>query len=64
MPVASFVSMRLFDMRGRLVQTLLNCGQEAGEHSITMPLGLPQGRYILSYKAGTCGLDKAILIMK
>jgi hypothetical protein len=63
-PSAANVSMKLYDIRGRIVQTLLSGMQEAGLHSIAIPAMLPQGRYVLSYKAGDYRIDKSVLIIK
>jgi hypothetical protein len=58
------VTIRLYDLKGRLIKTLLNDKQEAGEHGIILPYGIAQGRYILSYKAGEYQVSTPVLLMR
>jgi uncharacterized delta-60 repeat protein len=45
--VASHVSLKIYDIAGRLVQTLANGWQEAGEHEVMFDgTGLPSGIYL------------------
>jgi ligand-binding sensor domain-containing protein len=51
MPVAGHVSIKYYDLTGRLLASLVNHNQAAGNYSLVMP-SLPKGLYIRDFKAG------------
>lgn len=59
---SSMVSVRLFDFRGRMVYTMHSSFQHAGRYSIGIPRNWPQGRYLLSFRAGAVNFNKTVLI--
>jgi hypothetical protein len=62
--IPSLVSIKLYDIRGRLAKTILNCRQSAGSYTLAIPSGLAQGRYILSFRAGEVKIDRRVMIVK
>jgi hypothetical protein len=64
LPAVSFsVYLSLFDLRGRLIQALVNNEtQSPGPHSVALPSRLMPGTYIVSLKAGTQIENKAFVI--
>ncbi len=59
------VSMKLFDMRGRLVDVLLDRQQAAGAYSQSLrPAGmnLPFGKYVLSVKTGQSAIEEPVVL--
>jgi hypothetical protein len=61
---SSAVSIRLYNLQGRLVKTLYDCTMQAGPHVFSIPSGLAQGNYILSFSNGQTRINKNILIEK
>jgi hypothetical protein len=61
---ASPVSLKLYDMRGRIVATLVRGTQNAGEYSVAMPSNCPSGMYVLSLNVGNIKIDKTVLIRR
>ncbi len=60
-----FVSLMVFDVLGRRVETLVNERQSAGNHSITFNAGsLPSGIYFYRLDAGTYHDTKKLLLLK
>jgi hypothetical protein len=62
---ASHVSMKLFDIRGRLLNVLLDRSQAAGSYSESIrPAGvnLPAGKYLLSFSAGAMSFEKPVFL--
>jgi hypothetical protein len=59
------VTMRLYSTQGRLVRSMdaLMC---KGEHAApaTFLSGLAQGRYLLSFKAGSAMIERPLLVVK
>jgi hypothetical protein len=52
-PSAGYVSLRVYDMLGRVVAEMVGSVQEAGRHSVTMEVpGLPSGVYVYELRAG------------
>jgi hypothetical protein len=64
LPYASPVSIKLFDIRGQIVQTLVNSNQSAGNHSFQVSSTIAQGWYLLSLRAGEVKVDRGIYIGK
>ncbi|MCU7504597.1 MAG: T9SS type A sorting domain-containing protein [Ignavibacteria bacterium] len=61
----SFVTMKVFDILGREVTTLVNKEQPAGEHSVQFDASsLPSGIYIYSIKAGEFRESKKLVLLK
>jgi hypothetical protein len=62
--VSSFVKLGLYDLSGRLVQTLAEGWQEAGEHRAVIDgTQLPSGVYLVRLSSGTqVALGKVCLI--
>ncbi len=58
------VSLRLFDIQGRLITILLDGEQSAGSHSLSFRSGatMPFGRYILSLKTGATSLEQSAVL--
>jgi len=59
---ASSVSLRLYDLDGRRVQTLFEGWQEAGEHSINWDgVALPSGKYLIRLRSqGAEGVNELV----
>lgn len=74
LPVAGYVSLKIFDILGREVATLVNEFQSAGKYNSTFST-LPTGRQVLNYKltsgiyiyilrAGSIVLSKKMILIK
>ena len=61
---AAEVSILIYDIQGRLKRTLCNSQHGQGASVIEIPRDLPQGRYIISYKAGRFKADEQIVVVK
>jgi hypothetical protein len=57
------VTMRLYSMHGRLVRSISGMMLK-GEHAISLPSGLAQGRYLVSFQAGGRTIEKPVLIVR
>jgi photosystem II stability/assembly factor-like uncharacterized protein len=64
LPYASLVSIRLFDLRGKLLKILCECVQSAGSHATAIPSGLTKGNYILSFINERTRISRNIIIEK
>ncbi|MDP4174568.1 MAG: S8 family serine peptidase [Bacteroidota bacterium] len=65
LPKQSYVELKLFDMLGREVTTLVNKEQNAGEYKIQFNASsLPSGIYIYSIQAGDYRASKKMMILK
>ncbi|MBZ0265735.1 T9SS type A sorting domain-containing protein [bacterium] len=65
LPKTSQVELRLFDVLGREVLTLLNSSQTAGRHSLSFGSNnLASGIYILSLKSGDFTDQKRMVLLK
>ncbi|HEX7344447.1 MAG TPA: kelch repeat-containing protein [bacterium] len=65
LPVASRVSLRVYDTAGRLVTELVNGWRDAGAHQITFDgSGLPSGLYFAKLKAGDYTQAHKLVLMK
>jgi photosystem II stability/assembly factor-like uncharacterized protein len=51
LPATGAVSIKLYDLRGRCLKSLVNSMQSIGPHMATLPCGLSPGAYILSFQA-------------
>ncbi len=61
----SFVSLRVYDVLGREVATLVNGPQNAGSHSVTFDAaGLASGIYFYRINAGNYRLAKKMVVVK
>lgn len=64
-PGYSFVELKIFDMLGREVQSLVNNEQSAGDHSVKFNgSSLPSGMYVYSIHAGEFMDSKKLLLIK
>ncbi len=62
---AGHVSLKVFDLLGREVQTLVDEVQPAGTHSITFDgTGLPSGIYLYRLQAGDFTMTKKMVLLK
>jgi fibro-slime domain-containing protein len=53
LPSPGFVTVRYFDVRGRLILTLVNSSQSSGVHQVKIPTGsLAKGSYIQEFRVG------------
>jgi hypothetical protein len=65
LPVNSFVSLRVYDVLGREIETLVNDRKNAGNHSVTFQGGnLPSGVYFYQLRAGSFAQTKKLLLLK
>ena len=64
-PASGFVSLRVFDMVGREIVTLVNRELSAGAYKASFDAsGLPSGTYFYTLKAGTFVETKKMLLLK
>lgn len=62
---ASFVSLKVYNLAGQEVTTLVNTFQSAGSHSINFDgSGLASGVYLYRLTAGSFSADRKMLLMK
>ncbi len=62
---SSLVTLKVYDILGRDVATLVNGRQTAGEHSVTFDAArLPSGVYFYRLRAGTSTVVRKMLLMK
>lgn len=65
LPTNSIVSLRVYNVLGREVETLVSDRQTAGTHSVTFNAGsLPSGVYFYRLEAGTYHDTKKLLLVK
>lgn len=65
LPANSMVTLKVYDVLGREVETLVNERQNAGTHSITFDAStLPSGVYFYRLQAGTYSNTKKLLLLK
>ncbi len=65
LPVGSEVTLKVFDLLGREVRTLVDQRQSAGTHAVRFEAGnLPSGVYVCSLAAGNYRETRKILLMK
>ncbi len=64
-PVDDFVTLRIYDVLGNEIMTLVNEPRKAGRHSVLFnAIDLPSGLYIYSLAAGTYHDAKKFLLLK
>jgi M6 family metalloprotease-like protein len=64
-PEDAFVSLKVFDVLGREIATLVNQHQQAGGHNIQFDASnLPSGIYLYKLRAGTFSAVKRMLLLK
>jgi endo-1,4-beta-xylanase len=64
-PKTSIVSLRIYDVLGRLVQTLVNTEQKPGSYSVTFNAqNLSSGVYFYQINAGSFSVTKKLLLLK
>jgi hypothetical protein len=65
LPTNALVVLKVFDVLGREVETLVHARQNAGSHSVTFDAtNLPSGVYFYRLKAGTYHDTKKLLLLK
>lgn len=65
LPMNSLVTLKIYDVLGRDVQTLVNGSQRAGSYSIPFNAGsLPSGVYFYRLQAGSFTQTKKLVLMK
>jgi len=61
----SYVRLRVYDIAGRLVQTLVDGWREAGGHEVTFDgADLPSGMYFARLEAGAQSQTQKLLLIK
>jgi photosystem II stability/assembly factor-like uncharacterized protein len=64
-PKTSFVELKIVDLLGRTVRTLVNGEQGAGEHSVVFDAkGLSSGVYFYKMNAGDLAATKSLMLVK
>lgn len=64
-PKSSFVELKVFDMLGHEIQTLVSKEQSAGEYRVQFDASkLPSGMYLYSIQAGEFRASKKLLLIK
>jgi photosystem II stability/assembly factor-like uncharacterized protein len=64
-PKASFVELKVYDLLGRAVATLVNSEQTVGTHSVSFDAkGLSSGVYMYTMKAGDFTSTKSLVLVK
>ncbi len=65
LPVRSLVSLRVYDLLGRVIATLVNGIEEPGEHTVRWDAeGVPSGIYFYRLVAGEFTLARKMMVMK
>lgn len=65
LPVNSFVTLKIYDILGREVMTLVNGRQSAGYYNATFKaMNLPSGIYFYRHQAGTYSNTRKLLLLK
>ena len=65
LPTSTLVVLKVFDVLGREVETLVNARQSAGNHSVRFNASdLPSGVYFYTLQAGTYHHTKKLLLLK
>jgi hypothetical protein len=65
LPAAENVTLKVFDMLGRQVATLVDGVREAGSHRVVFePLALPSGSYFYELRAGTFREVQRMMLLK
>jgi hypothetical protein len=64
------VRLRIFDLRGRVVETLLDRDLPAGRHTVSWEAGegaaaaLPSGVYFISLEAGRRNVTRSLTLLR
>jgi hypothetical protein len=65
LPKESHVELKVFDMMGREITTLVNKDQSAGKYNVQLDgSSLPSGIYVYSIKAGKYRDSKKLIVLK
>lgn len=65
LPNVVFVSLRVYNMQGRIVATLVKSEQSAGNHEVKLPAaGISFGNYVLEFKEGGNPITKRLTIVR
>ncbi|MGD0339767.1 MAG: T9SS type A sorting domain-containing protein [Bacteroidota bacterium] len=65
LPVTGFVALKVYDVLGREVETLVNERQNAGSHSVTFNANnLPSGVYFYRMQAGSYSETKKLILLR
>jgi hypothetical protein len=65
LPAGSFVTLKVYDILGREVTTLVNTQQSAGSHSIRFDASsLPSGMYLYQLRAGSFVATRKFMLLK
>jgi flagellar hook assembly protein FlgD len=64
LPVEVKVSLKIFDISGRLVVTLVDEPQAAGAHSIRWHSNVPRGTYFYVLSGGEFSETKKLIVLK
>jgi hypothetical protein len=65
LPTRSFVSVRYYDIRGRMVGSFVNQAQSAGSHTLSLPItSFTTGAYVQVFEAGTTLQRDRIMVVK
>lgn len=65
LPRAGNVSLKLYDMTGRVVRVLVNGWQQAGRHEVSLrAASLAQGAYVLRYAAGDYLESRKLIVQR
>ena len=63
-PASGNAVIALYDIRGRLVHTLVHGYNETGNHTVMIPAGVATGRYIVSYKCTGQSISRSIAVLR
>jgi hypothetical protein len=65
LPTGSFVSVKYYDIRGRMVGSFVNTTQGAGSHALQLPLSsFTTGAYVQVFEAGATVRKDRIMVVK
>lgn len=65
LPASGVATIKIFDILGREIKTLVNEQRDAGEHSVTFnAFDLPSGIYFYQLRSGTSTATKKMLLLK
>jgi hypothetical protein len=63
LPVASIVSIKYYDLQGRLLASFVNQSEAAGIYSMAMP-SLPKGFYVRDFRAGSFAQKDRVTVLR
>lgn len=65
LPESGFVSLKIYNVRGEYIETLVAGNMDEGEHNlIWYASGLPSGTYFCQLQAGALRESKKLLLMR